>query len=1018
MFTALAHYGVSSLANGEGLREALWRLTVAFRARESRHRVVSGILRALMQLKEAGAQFAPEVRSVLERVAALSQPRMPFVGDNARQAIYVLFEQSRYVRRSHDLEALLEGVLADESTSPSRLSALSRESNSLLPALVRAAHTNRPRVAPLVQTILARLFPGETLGAFEALVGSEVYRVSREANPSFLVALASVDTLDTMLTQVGQVATDSDTVELVVGGGFAHELMRQVTDLANNLVPSGKRITFTYRGRRHVHHLTLCREDGRWVLDSRFPDIHPNAADRLALARYERFDLTPIETPERVYAFACQAKENARDRRIIIVAELTRGPKSQLGGPSMELLSEFGEIYFEAIRVLRDAQSRRERRARSHWNELHVYVRPVINLSGDLIQSLADEYVAATRALGLRAVVLHAKVGHDDANLTDVAFTIRRVGKRIVVDKGAPNTGIVLPMTDYETKVVTCDRLSVNYPYEVVSMLEAQTTQVGAIGGPTRFVEYDLDSEGELVPVDRARGLNTCAVVVGLVSTQTKKYPDGVERVWLGADPTFSMGALSEPECRRVNAAIALADSRNLPIEWLPVSAGAKIAMDSGTENLDWTARVLREIINFTERGGCIHILVDGVNVGAQSYWNAEATMLMHTRGALIMTRRGSMVLTGKKALEYSGGVAAEDERGIGGVERIMGPNGQAQYIAQDLDDAYRILYHYYDLTYVKPGEGGPRRFQTKDDSTRSVLSFPYRAEDGEPFTCIGQIFDPASNPGRKKPFAVRQVMASVVDQDGAHLERFQGLRDGESSVVWDAHVGGTAVTMIGIESRAITRRDRIPMDGPESWTGGTLFPQSSRKVARAINAASGTRPVVVLANLSGFDGSPESLRKLQLEYGAEIGRAVTRFDGRIVFAVIGRYHGGAYVVFSKALNPELRAIALEHTYASVIGGAPAAAVVFPREVRRRANADARVLAIRADLKVAPPEQRPALREKLAKVLDDVVLEKRGDVAAEFDAVHNVQRAVEVGSLDEVVPPADLRPAIVRYLNT
>jgi hypothetical protein len=31
---------------------------------------------------------------------------------------------------------------------------------------------------------------------------------------------------------------------------------------------------------------------------------------------------------------------------------------------------------------------------------------------------------------------------------------------------------------------------------------------------------------------------------------------------------------------------------------------------------------------------------------------------------------------------------------------------------------------------------------------------------------------------------------------------------------------------------------------------------------------------VVVLANLSGFDGSPESMRELQLEYGAEIGRA------------------------------------------------------------------------------------------------------------------------------------------------
>ena len=44
-------------------------------------------------------------------------------------------------------------------------------------------------------------------------------------------------------------------------------------------------------------------------------------------------------------------------------------------------------------------------------------------------------------------------------------------------------------------------------------------------------------------------------------------------------------------------------------------------------------------------------------------------------------------------------------------------------------------------------------------------------------------------------------------------------------------------------------------IDGPTVWTSGTLFPRSSKKVAQAINAASGNRPLVVPANLSGFDG-------------------------------------------------------------------------------------------------------------------------------------------------------------------
>ena len=137
-------------------------------------------------------------------------------------------------------------------------------------------------------------------------------------------------------------------------------------------------------------------------------------------------------------------------------------------------------------------------------------------------------------------------------------------------------------------------------------------------------------------------------------------------------------------------------------------------------------------------------------------------------------------------------------------------------------------------------------------------------------------------------------------------------------------------------------RRGFPPTDGPDTYTAGTLFPKSSKKAARAINAASGNRPLVVLANLSGFDGSPESMRNLQLEYGAEIGRAIVNFRGPIVFCVISRYHGGAFVVFSKALNPNMTVLAVEGSFASVIGGAPAAAVVFTGEVDKRTAADPR----------------------------------------------------------------------------
>jgi acetyl-CoA carboxylase carboxyltransferase component len=376
------------------------------------------------------------------------------------------------------------------------------------------------------------------------------------------------------------------------------------------------------------------------------------------------------------------------------------------------------------------------------------------------------------------------------------------------------------------------------------------------------------------------------------------------------------------------------------------------------------------------------------------------------------MTPDSAMVLTGKQSLDFSGGVSAEDNFGIGGYDRVMGPNGQAQYWAPDLAGARDVLMAHYDHTYVHPGEDGPRRARTEDPVDRDVSSFPHDFPDSG-FATVGDIFSPVTNPDRKKAFDIRTVMAAVADQDHPTLERWAGMADAETSVVQDAHVGGIPVCLIGIESKNVARRGFPPTDGPDTYTAGTLFPRSSKKTARAINAASGNRPVVVLANLSGFDGSPESMRQLQLEYGAEIGRAIVNFDGPIVFCVVSRYHGGAFVVFSKALNPRMTVLAVEGSYASVLGGAPAAAVVFSRDVDARTAADPRITALEHQMSEAGGVERARLGAELAQLRTSVRSEKLGEVAAEFDRFHSIQRAVTVGSVDAVIAPHELRPRIV-----
>ena len=149
-----------------------------------------------------------------------------------------------------------------------------------------------------------------------------------------------------------------------------------------------------------------------------------------------------------------------------------------------------------------------------------------------------------------------------------------------------------------------------------------------------------------------------------------------------------------------------------------------------------------------------------------------------------------------------------------------MGPNGQAQFIASDLGDAYRILFEWYRVSYNSASNGAPRRLSTSDPFDRSIETFPYESHQSEGFNVVGDIFSLETNPGRKKPFSIRALLSSVIDQDYGHLERFAHIRDAENAVVWETHIGGFPVTLLGIESRPLPRRGRIPMDGPSRWMG------------------------------------------------------------------------------------------------------------------------------------------------------------------------------------------------------
>ncbi|SHJ76218.1 Acetyl/propionyl-CoA carboxylase, alpha subunit [Tessaracoccus bendigoensis DSM 12906] len=1029
----LRHYGVDSLDRTPALEEAVFRIFLAQKRVASDVPIVLGILDRWMTEPAPEPARAASARADLERVLRATQLRFPAVGDMTRSIRFRWFDQPQVdAERASVLAGFgdaLESLAADPQAPDygSRIRQLANVHEWTADYLATRLATGVPAVEPMLEVLARKYYSdfgldnvhSETADGRAVLTAEYVL----ESRPRRFVAtvgtadeLAPGGPLMTLIKQRFDARNPGDDAvsEIYVAWPTQPDPEAVVAQLADALTawafgPEVKRIAVGLcPPDGQVQYFTFRFEDGVAVEDVLVRGSHPMAGRRLDLWRLREFDTTRLPSTDDVWLFECVAKSNPNDRRLVAMAQVRQLAAVRDRDGVLVALPHAERAIANCLEAIRRTRSARGAAGnRLDMNHVWVDVWPEVDLSVDDIRPLRAKITPLSDGAGIEEVLCQGRFRQGDSLVPLAVRFYAQPGAGVTTTVGPPPTEPLKPLDDYAAKVLRARRRGLVYPYELSATLAGR-------GGT--LTELDLDADGRLVETDRAPGLNRAAIIVAKVVTPTPLYPEGLTRIVLSGDPTKGLGALARPECERIIAAIDLAEAMGVPIEWFTLSSGAKISMDSGTENMDWVGAALRRIVEFTQAGGEINVVVAGINVGAQPYWNAEATMLMHTRGILVMTPDSAMVLTGKQSLDFSGGVSAEDNFGIGGYDRVMGPNGQAQYWAPNLGAAMKILMAHYAHTYVLPGEAGPRRAETSDPSDRDVSDFPHVAE-GSDFATVGQIFSAEHNPDRKKPFDIRTVIAAVADQDHDLSERWAGMADAETAVVIDARIGGHSVSVIGIESKPVPRAGFPPTDGPDTFTAGTLFPQSSKKVARAINAASGNRPLVVLANLSGFDGSPESMRNVQLEYGAEIGRAIVNFDGPIVFVVISRYHGGAFVVFSKRLNPNMTVLAVEGSFASVIGGAPAAAVVFARDVETRTSNDGRVVALEGRLRVAAPHAQAALQLDLETTRKSVRAEKISEIASEFDGVHSIHRAVEVGSVDRVIRAAEIRPAIIATIE-
>ena len=169
------------------------------------------------------------------------------------------------------------------------------------------------------------------------------------------------------------------------------------------------------------------------------------------------------------------------------------------------------------------------------------------------------------------------------------------------------------PLTEYDQKVVRMRQRGLIYPYEIIKMLTpAAGGHAGASSRPAISWSTISTRTASLVPVDRPYGQNKSNIIVG----RDSQLHHQVSR---GHDAGAAAGR-SEQGSGRARRTRVPSHSRgpgsgrreeDVPLEWFAISAGAKISMDSGVENMDWIARVLRRLIEFTQAGGEVNLVVE-----------------------------------------------------------------------------------------------------------------------------------------------------------------------------------------------------------------------------------------------------------------------------------------------------------------------------------------------------------------------------------------------------------------------
>ncbi|SDL32581.1 biotin carboxylase N-terminal domain-containing protein, partial [Nonomuraea jiangxiensis] len=590
----LAYYGVTDLDRTPELEAAVFRIFLAQQQVSSGVAIVSEVLRQWLAGAPPHEALGERAGLALEHLVEATQVRFPAVSDLARGVVFRWFTQPLLRRNRAKVYAAVRDDLRyldahpDAPDRAERIQAMVASAEPLVRLLGQRIGRHGRDHAPMLEVLTRRYYGNRGLSEVTAreIAGCQFVTAERTGPDGVTrVAASAVDiaALPDAIDGIGELAAG------VAEGGLVADLYVTWEDqpdddaiaarlgrlLAERPQAAGvRRITTTVVGTSGavMHHHFTFRPDGAhgagFAEDRLLRGLHPQIAERLQLQRLREFDLTRLPSvDEEIYLFKAVARSNPSDERLIAMGQVRDLTPLREADGRLVALPTVEDAITAGLDAIRNIQVQRPQNKRYDTNRIMMYVWPSTEMSHEELNALVQRVLPTTAGAGLEEVQFVARRRTSSGELSEVAVRITLDpghGARLHVEK--PSTTPVQPLDDYRQKVLRAARRGNVYPYELTGLL------AGPEGG---FVEHDLDEHGTLVPVDRPKGKNTAAIVAGVVTTPTERHPEGITRVVLLGDPTKALGALSEPECSRVIAALDLAERMRVPLEWFALSAGA-----------------------------------------------------------------------------------------------------------------------------------------------------------------------------------------------------------------------------------------------------------------------------------------------------------------------------------------------------------------------------------------------------------------------------------------------------------